>query len=147
MVLGLKYEPPSANVDFWRMERFVLPEALAGDRYIRTEIRQLLDDAKEAQESLWAACRSFARNLLSRGDREPAKKDITDFVKQMPVIAWYWSTLESRFHEVLRDYSVNRDAEDIRCGWLKVVRETLSKAWSSIVLLSRRATPGQSVPS
>ena len=28
----------------------------------------------------------------------------------MPVIAWYWSTLESRFHEVLRDYTVDRDA-------------------------------------
>ena len=52
-----------------------------------------------------------------------------DFVKQMPVIAWYWSTLESRFHEVLRDYTIDRDAEDSRCGWLKFVRGTLSKAW------------------
>jgi CRISPR system Cascade subunit CasA len=129
LVLGLRYEPPSANVDFWRMERFVLPEALAGDRYIRTEIRQLLQDAEEAQKSLWVACRSFARDLLSRGDRKPAEKDITDFIKQMPVIAWYWSTLESHFHEVLRDYTVDRDPEDIRYGWLKFVRETLSKAW------------------
>jgi CRISPR system Cascade subunit CasA len=128
MVLGQANN--KAKIEYWRMERFVLPEALAGDRNIREEIRQLLkDDAEEAQKSLWAACRSFARNLLSRGDREPAKKDITDFVKQMPVIAWYWSTLESRFHEVLRDYTVYRDAEDIRCGWLKSVREILSNAW------------------
>jgi CRISPR system Cascade subunit CasA len=35
LVLGLRYEPPSANVDFWRMERFILPEALSGDRHIR----------------------------------------------------------------------------------------------------------------
>jgi CRISPR system Cascade subunit CasA len=47
----------------------------------------------------------------------------------MPVIAWYWSTLESRFHEVLRDYTVDRDPDDIRCGWLKFIREALSKAW------------------
>ncbi len=130
LVLGLRYEPPSANVDFWRMERFALPGALVARLSgVRTEIRQLLDAAEEAQKSLWAACRSFAGHLLSRGDRTPAAEDITDFVKQMPVIAWYWSTLEFRFHEVLRDYTVDRDPEDIRCGWLKFVKETLSKAW------------------
>lgn len=118
-----------AKIEYWRMERFALPGALTARLSVRTEIRQLLQDAEEAQKSLWAACRSFAENLLSRGDREPAKKDTTNFVKQMPVIAWYWSTLESRFHEVLRDYTVDRDPEDIRCGWLKLVRETLSKAW------------------
>jgi CRISPR system Cascade subunit CasA len=127
MVLGQANN--KAKIEYWRMERFALPQALAVRLSVRTETRQLLQDAEEAQKSLWAACRSFARNLLSRGDREPAKKDITDFVKQMPVIAWYWSTLESHFHEVLRDYTVDRDAEDIRCGWLKFVKGTLSKAW------------------
>jgi len=129
LVLGLRYHPPSANVDFWRMERFALPESLAGDRFIRTEIRQLLTDAEEAQKNLWLACRSFARGLLSRGDREPDGKDIRGFVEQMPVNSWYWSTLESRFHEILREYTLERDSEDIRCLWLKSVRDTLRAAW------------------
>ncbi len=47
----------------------------------------------------------------------------------MPVIAWYWSVLESDFHGVLQDYAVDRDPDDIRCDWLKFVRATLSKAW------------------
>jgi CRISPR system Cascade subunit CasA len=127
MVLGQANN--KAKIEYWRMECFALPQALAVRLSIRTEIRQLLQDAEEAQKSLWAACRSFAGHLLSRGDRTPAPQDVTNFVKQMPVIAWYWSTLESRFHEVLRDYTVDRDAEDIRCGWLKFVKETLSKAW------------------
>lgn len=127
MILGQANN--KAKIEYWRMERFALPGALTARLSVRTEIRQLLQDAEEAQKSLWAACRSFAENLLSRGDREPAKKDTTDFVKQMPVIAWYWSTLESRFHEMLRDYTVDRDPDDIRCGWLKFIRETLSKAW------------------
>ena len=59
LVLGLKYDPPSANVSFWRMERFVLPEALAGEGQIRREIKQLLTDAEDVQESLKAACRLF----------------------------------------------------------------------------------------
>lgn len=129
LVLGLRYEPPSANVEFWRMERFALPEALVGNRFIRTEIRQFLTDAEDAQKSLWLACRSFARALLSRGEREPAGKDISGFVDQMPMNSWYWSTLESRFHEILREFNHSRDSEDIRCQWLKSVRNTLRAAW------------------
>jgi CRISPR system Cascade subunit CasA len=130
LVLGQKYEPPNANVDFWRMERFVLPAAMAGDGYIKAQIKQLLSDAEETQESLWSACRSFARDLLSRGDRVLAKKDVSQFVKQMPVISWYWSTLEFSFHEILREYTLERDSKDIRCQWLKSVRDTLAEAWN-----------------
>ncbi len=127
MVLGQANN--KAKIEYWRMERFVLPEALVSDRFIRTEIRQLLTDAEETQKSLWLACRSFARDLLSRGDREPAGKDISGFVEQIPVNSWYWSILESRFHEILREYTLERDPDDIRCQWLKSVRDTLAAAW------------------
>lgn len=129
LVLGLKYEPPSANVDLWRMERFALPGALAGDRFIRAEIRKLLSDAEDSQKSLWDACSSFARDLLSRGARTPVKEDVRKFVKQMPSIPWYWSALESRFHDILSEYTLDRDPDDIRSQWLKSVRDTLGKAW------------------
>lgn len=130
LVLGLRYTPPNANVDFWRMERFAFPEALAGDRAFRTEIRQLLAYAEETQTSLWQACRSYARDLLSRGEREPDKKDIGSFVKQMPANSLYWSTLESAFHDILRGYTLDREPDDIRCQWLKVVRNSLRTAWA-----------------
>lgn len=130
LVLGLRYEPPNANVDFWRMERFVLPEASAGEHHVRTTIRQFLDLAEDAQRALWVSSISYARDLLSRGDRKPDDKDIRGFVKQMMMISWYWSVLESQFHEILRDYTLERDSEDIvRCQWLKSVRDTLRKAW------------------
>ena len=93
-------------------------------------MRQLLSDAEDTQKSLWLACRSFARDLLSRGEREPTGKDIGEFVKQMSVNPLYWSALESRFHEILREYTLERDSEDIRCLWLKSVRDTLLKAWN-----------------
>ena len=86
MVLGLRYEPPSANVDFWRMERYALPGALSGEHYVRVEIKKLLSEAEDAQRSLWSACSSFARDLLSRGDRNPDSKDIKKFVKQCRLI-------------------------------------------------------------
>ncbi len=127
MVLGQSNN--KAKIEYWRMERFALPESLTGDHFIRTEIRQLLNDAEDTQKSLWMACKSFARDILSRGEREPFGKDISRFVEQMPVNSWYWSTLESRFHEILREYCLDRDSEDIRCQWLKLVRDTLKTAW------------------
>lgn len=118
-----------AKIEYWRMERFALPKALAGECSIRTQIRQLLSDAEETQKFLWFACRSFARDLLSRGEREPTGKDISSFVEQMPVNSRYWTTLEFRFHEILREYALEQDPEDIRYLWLKSVRDTLKRAW------------------
>jgi CRISPR system Cascade subunit CasA len=42
----------------------------------------------------------------------------------------YWSALESAFHEILREYRLDRDPDDIRCQWLKAVRAALSRAWA-----------------
>lgn len=50
-------------------------------------------------------------------------------MEQMPAIPWYWSTLEFSFHQLLREYTPDRDSEDIRHQWLKAVRDTLLKAW------------------
>ncbi len=128
-VLILGQANDKAKIEYWRMERFALPEALSGNRSVRTEIRQLLIDAEEAQKSLWLACRSFARDSLCRGDREPAGKDIRGFMDQMTANSWYWSTMEFHFHEILREYGPDRDSEDIHCQWLKSVRGTLRAAW------------------
>ena len=127
MVLGQANN--KAKIEYWRMERFALPGALAGVRNIRTEIRQLLTAAEEVQKMLWFSCSSFARDLLSRGDRKPVAKDVSGFVEQMPAISWYWSTLEACFHEILHDYSEDRDSYDIRCQWLKSLRDTLRASW------------------
>lgn len=127
MVLGQANN--KAKIEYWRMERFALPEALAGTRSVRTEIRQLLKDAEDAQKSLWLACRSFAQGLLSRGGAAPSKGDVSNFIEQMSAISWYWSTLESRFHEILGGYTLERDPDDIRCQWMKLVRDALKKAW------------------
>ena len=129
LVLGLRYTPPNANVDFWRMEQFALPEALLGERSIRSEIHQLLFDAKAAHDSLEKACQCFSRDLLSHGEREPKAKDISRFVEQMSAIATYWSTLEAAFHDVLRGYTNESDPDHIRLDWLKIVRSALLDAW------------------
>lgn len=128
MVLGQANN--KAKIEYWRMERFALPQALLGDRSIRSEIHQLLGDAEETQKALWQACRRFARDLLSRGEREPDGKDVGKFVEQMPASASYWSCLEAAFHDTLRHYTLERDADTIRLDWLKKVRAALRDVWA-----------------
>lgn len=131
LAIGQKYQPPSANVDFWCMERFVLPKAIASERFMRSEIRRLLDDAENTHKALSMACRSFARNLLSHGERKPAAKDITAFIEQLSANAWYWSALETHFNEILVEYTLDRDPDDIRWQWLKNVKKTFKDAWEN----------------
>jgi CRISPR system Cascade subunit CasA len=119
-----------AKIEYWRMERFILPEARVGDRFVREDIRQRLAEAEEAQKPLRKACDSYARDLLSRGERVPRKNDVSAFVEQMPASPGYWSALEFAFHETLREYHLERDPDDIRCQWLKAVRAALSNAWT-----------------
>jgi CRISPR system Cascade subunit CasA len=129
MVLGLRNEPPSANLEFWRMERFALPEAILGNRSIREDIHSYLQDAEDASKSLYSACANYAKLLLSRGDRTVDKKDIKNFLEQMSALPSYWSTLEAKFHEVLHDYTIDKKPEEIRHDWLVDVRKALSDSW------------------
>lgn len=143
IVLGLANN--KAKIEYWRMERFALPEALVGDRFIRTEIRQLLSEAEVTGNALGKSLRAAAKLIISRGERElQADKwsagkwmpgDVSKFLgknafEASPVVlGGYWSSLEASFHEILREYTLGRDFEDIRCQWLKTVRDGLRVAW------------------
>lgn len=129
MVLGQRYFPPRPNIAFWRKEYFALPEAISGDRNIRHEIHDLLVDAKNGANDLNSACEAFAKDMLGHGGRKIEKADVSNFVSQLTALACYWSSLESRFHEILREYTLDRDFEDIRRDWLKSVRDALKTAW------------------
>lgn len=127
MILGQANN--QAKIEFWRMERFVLPSALAGDKDIRSDIRRLLEVAESTQTALWLACKSYARHLLSRGDRKPEGKDIRGFVSQMPSIPRYWSTLEGKFRALLQSYTLEKKADEIQLEWLQEVRTAIRDSW------------------
>lgn len=139
-ILGQKYFPPRPNIAFWRKEYFALPEAILGNRNVRHEIRNMLIEAEDAGKSLWngedgiKACLAssvgcFAKALLSHGARDVMLSDIKCFAQSVSAVPWYWLTLESCFHEILGEYTLEHDPDDIRCLWLKFVRDALKKAW------------------
>jgi CRISPR system Cascade subunit CasA len=127
MVLGQANN--KAKIEFWRIERFELPTALAADRYIRSDIRRFLDAADDSQKALWSACSSYARDVLSRGDRKPEGKDVSGFVSQMTCVPCYWSALEGGFHDILHAYTLEKNPDEIELEWLQKVRGALNDAW------------------
>jgi CRISPR system Cascade subunit CasA len=134
LVLGLKYEPPNANVDFWRMERFVLPGALADNKRFGSSIRDFLDVAEAVGQSLRSSVWTYQRNTLIRDERKLRKEEkklLGKMVDAAGPLSQYWSTMESRFHDILHEYTVEYDSEDIRCLWLQSVRDALRVAWWS----------------
>jgi CRISPR system Cascade subunit CasA len=112
------------------MECFALPRTLAGDRNIRTEIEGLLAIGEEGHKALWTASASFARDLLGRGERKPVDKDVKQFTRQMSASPSYWSTLESRFHDILGGINIGLESAEVRRRWLVGVRNALSDAWT-----------------
>ena len=111
------------------MERFVLPGALAGNQATREDIRRLLKKAEDAQQSIWEASKSFARDLLTHGDRRVEWGDVKKSMEQVACISLYWSSLEPRFHQVLRNYTLECDSDEIEREWLVAVRDALRGAW------------------
>ena len=145
LTLGLRYTPPNANVDFWRMETFALPERLASDVHVRSEIRQLLTDAEQTESALDAALRDWAKSMITKCDRELQNDkwasgrwipgDVSKAIGKTspdtppaPALT-YWSAVEAAFHDMLRLYTAESDPETIRHGWLKTIRQALHDAW------------------
>jgi len=143
MVLGQANN--KAKIEYWRMERFALPEALAGNRDIRTEIKQLLTEAEDAEKAFEKSLRSAAKFIITKGERKLQEDkwnagkwipgDVSKFIgkstsETVPVaLANFWSTLEIRFHEILSEYTLDRNPDEIRSHWLMFVRDELNRAW------------------
>lgn len=143
MVLGQAND--QAKIEYWRMEQFALPEALAGEKNIRPEIGQLLAEAEKAERALEKSMKVAAKFIIARGERKLEQDkwnagrwipgDVSRFIgkssfEAVPVlVANFWSTLEARFHEILCEYTLDCDSEDIRRQWLKFIRDALRVAW------------------
>ncbi len=119
-----------AKIDFWRMEMLILPRAVLGNRSIRSDIHKFLKLAENTQAALWKASDLFARNLLSRGTRKIEKADVRLFINQLPGTPAYWNMLETRFHELLQSFTIERDSDEIECDWLIALKSTLEHAWN-----------------
>jgi CRISPR system Cascade subunit CasA len=129
LVLGLRNEPPSANLEFWRMELFQIPGSLAVRQDLRQQCRTLLDQAETTGKALAAGCASFARALISHGNRPPDPKDIKAALAQLPCLPAYWAALEAAFHGAVQAFRTEQDFYAVQRDWTLAVRKALKEAW------------------
>jgi CRISPR system Cascade subunit CasA len=129
LVIGQRYYPPRPNIAYWRKEFFILPGAIAGNKFIRGDIRSYLQSAEDGGQTLLIAFESFAKDALRHGARKVEAEDVQNYIAQISALPYYWSTLEAKFHEILNSYTIEKDPEDIRLDWLVAVRKALSDSW------------------
>ena len=130
MVIGQRYYPPRPNIAYWRKEYFVLPSSLSGDNFIRGDIHEYLEEAEKVSALLKDACDTYATNVLQHGRRKVEKTDINNFVKQLTALSHYWSILETKFHKMLSNYTLDKNPYTIHSDWLLSVKYALSDAWA-----------------
>lgn len=144
-VIVLGQATDQAKIKYWRMERFALSGGVATDHFVQTEILARLAEAESAASALEGSLRELAKLSLARTgralqeDKWSAGKwrpgDVSKFLgKRTPegsptAAAGYWSALEIHFHDMLQEYSSERDSEHIHRQWLWVVWENLNLAW------------------
>lgn len=121
----------NAKIEYWRMERFVLPTAILDkSNDVRATIREILSMAEEWQSRLYKACKTFATECIRRdGDRKPAAEDIKKIVEQMPCTAVYWNHLEHAFKQNLENGFT--DPEQAKKLWCGKIRKALALAWKA----------------
>jgi len=133
-----------AKISFWRMEHFKLPpmeylksmpfvtqeEKEKEEGCLRTDIHKILKEAEDVSGTLEEACEIYVKLNLNLDDLKKSKEKAKAFVKQMGVNRYYWSILEEKFHEILSDFKINCDPEDIYCRWLYFVYNALEDTWN-----------------
>ena len=141
-VLGLA-SPGQAKISLWRMERYPLPGSLFyQDR--GEELREVLHESLVLSENIGRAISQAGRILakkvlprLSNGKIE--KQSVETFLASLPLIRIYWSTLETKFPQLLAGFQ-SRGEEKLAKWWREQLRETAWIAWDATTrILGNRA--------
>lgn len=131
-VLVLGQANDQAKVEFWRAERYTLPAALLADPDLRTLVHDCLEQSDEVGRRLNGAARALAAKLLTGGDRQPHKDDVTRLVNSFPHGTAYWATLEGAFGLWLA--RLDRDAAEHpaphKRAWHDEVDAAARRAWA-----------------
>jgi len=120
-----------AKIELWRGEIYRLPEAILSDKDIWRFVEENLEKAEEMGRALNGAARALAAELLTMGDRQPHKDDVSRLVQSFPHQVAYWSALESQFADWIGQLGPDFEQQQARLeqDWLKTLRREALRAW------------------
>lgn len=135
LVLGATND--KAKFEFWRSERYALPEALSANRTgdVYAVLKEALERAEGLGKTLYAASYTLARKLLSHGERDPDPTDVKRMVSGFPTAAAYWGELDRNFPELLNHLTADFEPLDAQRFWIDRLLGASDRAWT----LTRRA--------
>jgi CRISPR system Cascade subunit CasA len=121
-----------AKVELWRGEIYRLPEAILSEADLHIFVKQCLDEADKMGSALNSAARALAAQLLTLGDRQPHKDDVSKLVKSFPHQTAYWSALEAHFGAWVQRLGLDFEEQQTQLekDWLEVLKAEALKAWS-----------------
>jgi CRISPR system Cascade subunit CasA len=118
-----------AKIELWRGEVYRLPEAILSDREVWRFIEENLEKAEAMGRVLHNAARALAKELLTLGDRQPHKDDVSKLAQSFPHQTTYWTTLESRFSEWLGRLGIDFDDARLAQDWQRIIKQEALRAW------------------
>lgn len=129
MVLGATND--KAKFELWRTEYHQLPQAISSNRKedAYAQLSQSLQVAEELGKKLSGAARVLAQHLLSHGQRNPDKADITRLVNSFPTYSTYWSELEQAFPWLVDQLTDQFEAKKVQAGWFDRLIKASDHAW------------------
>ncbi|MBB6100012.1 CRISPR system Cascade subunit CasA [Deinobacterium chartae] len=116
-----------AKIELWRFETYDLPPAVLGDPEVAQHVPDALTRAKDVRDALNAALRRLAEGLLSSGERDPHKDDISRLTRSLGAEQQYWSQLERPFQAFV--LALREDAAPALSGWNAQLRAAALDAW------------------
>lgn len=125
-----------AKIELWRGEVYRLPEAILSDKDIWRFVEENLERAEEMGRALNGAARALATQLLTLGDRQPHKDDVSKLVQSFPHQVAYWSALETQFAAWIEQLGLDFEQRQSRLekAWLETLRREALRAWKLTAL-------------
>ncbi len=128
-LLAVGQSNDKAKIEFWRQERYSMPEAMLSDLDARGIVQSAIRLAEDYSQPIIGACRTYAKKMLSGGDRDPDMKDVTSFLRSATAIQDYWTGAERGFHELLSAMDTQFDPDEVEDAWRDHLRRTALKSW------------------
>lgn len=122
-----------AKIEYWRWEKFTMPYEVITDKAARGFVNSCIRLAEDIGQSMNSACRFYARKMLSPGEREADKKDVSSFVRSTTALPDYWSLSENEFNRLLAQIAPDSNFDELGDRWRKSMTGAAWQSWNKFM--------------